>query len=161
MPQKLKNIGAMVLGMHDAIVSLTGMITGLAFALADNGIIMLSAIIASVAASLSMGASNYLAEKTIGNPRALAMGTYTGLAYVATSALLIFPFALCTNHFHALMLTFAIAILIIFLFNFCVGRIRNKPWRKDFFEMTTVCAAVSIAAFLIGCAAKYFLGVDV
>ena len=45
--------GAIVLGMHDALVSLTGLIAGLAVAMADRYYIILTAIIASITASLS------------------------------------------------------------------------------------------------------------
>ena len=55
--------GAIVLGMHDALVSLTGLIAGLAVAMADRYAIILTAIIASITASLSMAASNYLAVR--------------------------------------------------------------------------------------------------
>ena len=50
MTRKLKTAAAVVLGMHDALVSLTGTIGGLTFALADRRMIILSAIITSVAA---------------------------------------------------------------------------------------------------------------
>ena len=62
MTRKYSAAAAVVLGMHDALVSLTGMIGGLTFALAERRLIVLTAIIASVAAGLSMAASNYLAE---------------------------------------------------------------------------------------------------
>ena len=82
MTQRLKTAAAIVLGMHDALVSLTGMIGGLTFALADRRMIILSAVIASVAAGLSMGASCFLAEKTNENPNALRAGAMTGVAYL-------------------------------------------------------------------------------
>ena len=63
--------GAIVLGMHDALVSLTGLIAGLAVAMADRYAIILTAIIASITASLSMAASNYLAVRANGNARAI------------------------------------------------------------------------------------------
>ena len=58
-----RSAGAIVLGMHDALVSLTGLIAGLAVAMADRYVIILTAVIASITASLSMGASNYLAVR--------------------------------------------------------------------------------------------------
>ena len=63
--------GAIVLGMHDALVSLTGLIAGLAIAMADRHSIILTAIIASVTASLSMGASNYLSVRANGEKHAV------------------------------------------------------------------------------------------
>lgn len=151
----------MVLGMHDALVSLTGLIAGLTFALADRYSIIMSSIIASVAASLSMAASNYLAEKTNENPSALIAGIYTGTAYMTTCIALITPFFIVTDRAGALVTTFAVAILIIFTFNWFAGRINKRPWVRCAFEMLAVCACVSVAAFIIGQGAKYFLGVAI
>ena len=85
-------MGAIVLGMHDALVSQTGIIAGLTFSLANRYIIIMTAIISAVAAGLSMAASNYLAQKTSKNNHAVTIGTVTGLAYLCTSFLLIIPF---------------------------------------------------------------------
>ena len=93
MTRRYKSAAAIVLGMHDAIVSLTGMIAGLTFALADKKLIILSAVIASVSAGLSMGASCYLAEKTNDNPYAVHAGFTTSAAYMGTCIFLILPFS--------------------------------------------------------------------
>lgn len=159
MRQNYKNSAAVVLGMHDALVSLTGMIAGLTFALADRQSIILSAVIASVAAGMSMGASNYLAEKTNDNTDALRAGIMTGVAYLGTCALLIIPFCVLANTNVALGASFAVAILIIFGCNWCIGHINKKRWWKHAIEMLVICAAVSIISFIIGEGAKYALGV--
>ncbi|MCL2537860.1 MAG: VIT1/CCC1 transporter family protein [Alphaproteobacteria bacterium] len=162
---KNKNIlqytGAMVLGLHDALVSQTGIIVGLAFALADERLIILSSVIAAVAASLSMGASNYLAQKSDANPRAIIAGVYTGIAYLVTAALLTIPFAIISNRFFALGITFVISVLIIFGFNYWMARAHGRPFIGRFLEMLGICVGVSVAAFAIGQLAKYFLGVSI
>lgn len=85
--------GAIVLGMHDALVSQTGIIAGLTFALADTKLIIMTGIISAVADGLSMLASNYLAERERCEiNRAIMAGIYTGIAYLGTSALLMIPF---------------------------------------------------------------------
>ena len=156
---RLKYTGAMVLGLHDALVSQTGIIAGLAFALADNRLIVLTGVIAAVAASLSMAASNYLACKTDENPNAIAAGIYTGITYLITAALLIAPFAIFSDRLYALILTFAITVSVIFLFNLCISRARGQPFLRRFLEMLAICFTVSIVAFGIGQAARHFLGI--
>lgn len=150
---------AVVLGMHDALVSLTGMIGGLTFALVNRRMIILSAIIASVAAGLSMAASNYLAEKTNDNPCALRAGIMTGVAYLGTCVFLIFPFLLIPSTHVALMMCFVMAIIIIFMCNWCIRRGHAKTWWKHAIEMLGICTGVSIASFLIAEIAKHVLGV--
>ena len=159
MTQRLKTAAAIVLGMHDALVSLTGMIGGLTFALADRRMIILSAVIASVAAGLSMAASCYLAEKTNENPHALRTGAMTGVAYLGTCAFLILPFFVVPSTHTALVMSFVMAVLIIFTCNWCIGRACVQPWWKRAIEMLIICAGVSIASFAIGEFAQYALGV--
>ncbi len=161
MTRNYKNSAAIVLGMHDALVSLTGMIAGLTFALADRPSIILSAIIASVAAGMSMGASNYLAEKTNDNTDALRAGIMTGAAYLGTCALLIMPFCVLANTKIALCASFVMAILIICTCNWCIGHINKKRWWKHAVEMLVICATVSIISFIIGEGAKYILGITI
>lgn len=159
MTQRLKTAAAIVLGMHDALVSLTGMIGGLTFALADRRMIILSAVIASMAAGLSMAASCYLAEKTNENPHALRVGAMTGVAYLGTCAFLIWPFFVVLNTHTALVMSFVMAVLIIFGCNWCIGRACARPWWKHAIEMLLICAGVSIVSFAIGEFAQYALGV--
>lgn len=144
----------MVLGMHDALVSLTGIIVGLTFALADSRLIILTSVIASVSAALSMTASNYLAQRANGDSRAITAGLYTGAAYLLTSALLILPFTVFANQLVALAATFCISFLIIFGFNYCAYHLRKQPFIKRFLEMLGICFCVSIIAFAIGFIAK-------
>ncbi len=161
MTQKFKTSGAIVLGMHDALVSLTGMIGGLTFALAERRMIILSAVIASVAAGLSMAASNYLAEKTNENQYAFRSGITTGLAYLGTCAILILPFLLIENTRTALFYSFVLAIVIILGCNWCIGHVRKRQWWRHALEMLLICSGVSIISFIIGEVAKYTLGIMV
>jgi len=148
---------SIILGMHDAIVSLTGLIAGLGFAFTDANIIILSCIIASITASLSMGAANYLAVKTVDKKNAVRAAVYTGAAYMATCALLILPLIIFYNRILALLFVFIMVILIIYLFNFIFYR--KNQFTRHFYEMLTICLAVSLIAFIIGEMAKYFLGI--
>lgn len=159
MTRKFTTAAAIVLGMHDALVSLTGMIGGLTFALTDRATIILSAIIASVAAGLSMAASCYLAEKTNENPHPLRAGMMTGVAYIGTCAFLILPFLVTVNTKSALVMSFVMAGLVIFTCNWCIGRAYNRAWWMRAIEMLLICAGVSVISFVIGVFAQYALGV--
>ena len=89
--ERLQYVGAMVLGLNDALVELTGTIAGLSFALMNTRIVALSGIITGISATLSMAASNYLAERAENNPNAMKSSVYTGVAYLITVALLVLP----------------------------------------------------------------------
>lgn len=150
---------AIVLGMHDALVSQTGIIAGLAFSLANRYLIILTGIISAVAAGLSMAASNYLAHRTNDNEYAVMAGVITGLTYLGTSFLLILPFFMTANVRAAMASAFIIAIIIIFLCNWGICRVNGHKFWRHTIEMLIICATVSVIAFIIGEWARYFLGI--
>lgn len=159
MTRKYTAAAAIVLGMHDALVSTIGMIGGLTFADIDRHTIILSVVIASVAAGLSMGASNYLAEKTNNNSNALRAGTITGAAFVTTCVFLVMPFFIMPNTYHALGMSLALTVLIILGCNLCICKLYGRKFWHHAIEMLAICMGVSIISFLIGEGAKYTLGV--
>lgn len=149
--------GAIILGMHDAIVSLTGLIAGLFFAFTDFNIIIITCIISSITAALSMGAANYLAVKSENHKNALKSALYTGGAYIITCALLILPFFIFKDRTATLSSVVLIAIFIIFVFNKCCYH--RTQFYRHFFEMLAICTIVSITAFFIGEIASQIFGI--
>lgn len=157
MKNKFDAKSSIILGMHDALVSLTGLIAGLCFVFTDTTIIVISCIVSSITASLSMGAANYLAVKATNKENAMRAACYTAGAYMTTCALLILPFFIFSNRTLALLSVFFMVILVIYLFN--ATFYRKKLFYKHFYEMLIICFGVSLVAFAIGQGAKYFLGI--
>lgn len=153
---------SLVLGMHDALVSTLGLVTGLAFADATQYIIILTGIIAAVSAALSMTASEYLSQKAGGNMRgAMRRGIMTGIAYVFTSGLLLIPFALFRNTFIAMSATYIVGTAIIFGFNYLKSKIDAQKFLPAFIEMLVVCFLVTTVAFAIGESARILFGISI
>jgi len=148
---------AIILGMHDAIVSLTGLIAGLFFAFTDSNIIIITCIISSITAALSMGAANYLAVKSENKDHAIKSALYTAIAYVATCTLLILPFFIFQERVTAFIFVILMAISIIFVFNRCCYC--GTQFYKHFSEMLAICTIVSITAFFIGEIASQIYGI--
>lgn len=161
--ERLQYVGSMVLGLNDALVELTGTIAGLTFAMANTRLIALSGIITGISATLSMGASNYLAERAAGNRNALKSSFYTGIAYLVTVALLVLPYLLYpeTLYIAALITMLAAVILIILVFNYYISVAKSQPFLRRFAEMAAISLSVAAISFLIGILVKQFLGIDI
>lgn len=161
--ERLQYVGAMVLGLNDALVELTGTIAGLSFAMQNTRLVALSGIITGISATLSMAASNYLAERASGNSNALKSSVYTGVAYVITVVLLVLPYLLLPSELWlvALITMLAVVVLIILFFNYYLSVAKDLPFARRFGEMCAISLGVAAIAFLIGLAAKALLGVDV
>jgi VIT1/CCC1 family predicted Fe2+/Mn2+ transporter len=161
--ERLQYVGSMVLGLNDALVELTGTIAGLSFAMQNTGLVALSGIITGVSATLSMAASNYLAERADNNPNALKSSVYTGVAYLITVALLVLPYLLLPNNLWmvALLCMVAVVALVILGFNYYVSVAKSVPFKRRFLEMVSISMGVAVIAFLIGLLAKALLGVNI
>lgn len=161
--ERLQYVGAMVLGLNDALVELTGTIAGLTFALGNTHLVALSGIITGVSATLSMAASNYLAERANGNSNALKSSMYTGVAYMVTVVLLVMPYLLfpADQVLMALVVMLCIVVLIIFVFNYYISVAKTQPFKKRFTEMACISLGVALISFVIGLLVKRFLGIDI
>ena len=161
--ERLHYIGSMVLGLNDALVELTGTIAGLTFALMNTRLVALSGIITGVSATLSMAASNYLAERADGNAKALKSSFYTGMAYLVTVALMVLPYLLLPNSLYlaAFAILLAVVVMIIAVFNYYVSVVQSIPFWPRFAEMATISLSVAAISFVIGLLAKRLLGIEI
>jgi len=93
--KSLRYVGSVVLGINDALVEFTGSLAGFTLALQNTQLIAAAGLIMGIAASLSMGASEYLSQKSeMSENNPVTAAFYTGGAYVMTVVVLIMPFLL-------------------------------------------------------------------
>jgi VIT1/CCC1 family predicted Fe2+/Mn2+ transporter len=160
--ERLKYVGSVVLGLNDALVEFTGTLAGLTFAIQNTQIIAVVGLIMGVAASLSMGASEYLSQRSDGGPTdPVKASVYTGVAYIVTVALLILPFLIFTSPFYALMLTLLGAVMVIFLFTFYISVAKDLPFWRRFAEMLVISLGIAAISFIIGVLIRTVLNINV
>ncbi len=160
--ERLRYTGSMVLGLNDALVELTGALAGLTLALRDARLIALTGSVTGIAAALSMAASSYLSTKsedTTKNP--LKASVYTGVAYLLTVIVLIFPYLVLSNFYVSLACTLAAAIAIIAAFNYYIAIARSEPFKNRFLEMAGLSLSVAAFSFLVGFLLRTLFGVEV
>jgi VIT1/CCC1 family predicted Fe2+/Mn2+ transporter len=154
----LQYTSAIILGLNDALVELTGALAGLTLALNDPTLIAIAGLITGIAASLSMAGSSYLAEREAGSKDALKSSIYTGIAYIATVLVLVAPFLIFSKPIISLGVTLCFVILIIFVFNFYIATAKNLSFKKRFFEMAAISLGVATLSFFIGMLANKYTG---
>ena len=162
--ERLQYISSIVLGLNDALVELTGALAGLTLALQNTRLIALTGLITGIAASLSMGASEYLAtksrqEKQTKNP--LKASVYTGITYIFTVFMLILPYLLFNNYYLCLAFSLGVAVAIVAAFTYYVSVAQNVSFRSRFTEMAGLSLSVAALSFGIGYLVRILLGVEV
>jgi VIT1/CCC1 family predicted Fe2+/Mn2+ transporter len=143
-------------------VELTGALAGFTLALQDSRLIAMAGMITGIAASLSMGASEYLASKSEESvKKPLKSALYTGIAYIITVLFLVFPYLLFTNIYISLGIMIFDAIIVIIVFNFYISVAKDLSFWKRFSEMAILSLGVAAVSFAIGLLVRHFLGVEV
>ncbi len=157
----LKYTGSIVLGLNDALVELTGALAGFTLALKNARLIALVGLVTGIAAALSMASSEYLSTKAEGEEKSpVKASVFTGLAYIITVFLLIFPYLVFANYFVCLGVTLLVAVFIIFIFNYYISVTKDLSFRRHFMEMIILSFGVAALSFFIGYLLRYFLGVE-
>jgi VIT1/CCC1 family predicted Fe2+/Mn2+ transporter len=159
--ERLNYIGSMVLGLSDALVELTGTLAGLTFAFQNTKLISISGLITGIAAALSMAGSEYLSTKAESSERnPLKSAIITGITYIITVLVLIFPYLITQNYILALFLALLFAVILVVIFNFYISVAKDFEFNKRFLEMTIIIFSVSFISFLIGVFIKKVLGIN-
>jgi VIT1/CCC1 family predicted Fe2+/Mn2+ transporter len=160
--ERLKNMGAIVLGLNDALVELTGALAGFTFAIGNPVRIAKLGLITGLAASMSMAASAFLsarADEQAGNTSdaeeddssgAVKTAIYTGAAYVLTVFILVAPYAFFASATIALAVMLLLAFGIIAFFNFYLSVARETSFRRGFFVMAGISTLVALISYGFG-----------
>ena len=129
----------------------------------NTTLIAMAGVITGIAATLSMAASNYLAERADGNPNALKASFYTGIAYLVTVVFLVLPYLLFPEEmfFAALICMIGIVIFLVFIFNYYIAMVKSERFLPKFVEMAVISLSVALISFLIGLGAKMCFGIEV
>lgn len=161
--RRLDFVGAIILGMNDALVEITGSVAGFTLSMSNTKMIAVAGLIAGIAASLSMAASEFMAERSEGNiKKAATAAIYTGFSYLLTVMLLVLPFFALPAHDYmlALLFTVIIAVIIIFVFSFYMAVAKELSFKQRFLEMVFVSVGVAALTFFIGFIVKNYIGIS-
>jgi len=161
--ERLAYAGAIVLGLNDALVELTGTLAGLTLAFANGSLIAVTGLIMGLAASMSMASSGYLSaqEEESDGTDPLKSAIYTGVAYLITVLILVAPYFLIDGVFAALGTMLALSVLIIAAYTFYVSVAKEVAFGPRFAKMALISVSVAAISFGIGWLLKTLVGVDV
>lgn len=159
----LAYVGSIVLGLNDALVELTGALAGFTFAFRDPHLVALAGFITGVAASLSMGASEFMSTRSerSAEKSPVRAAVYTSTAYILVVLALIAPFFFYANVFTALAACLLIALLVIIGFSFYVAIAQEVSFKEHVLTMGLLSLGVALVSFGIGYAAQRILHVAV
>jgi vacuolar iron transporter family protein len=155
-------LGSAVLGLNDALVELTGGLTGLVSSIANPKLIGFASLVVGIAASMSMAASNFLSVD-IGETAELKPGkaaAYTGTAYILVVIGLVLPFFLLSDRHDALFISWGSAVLIIAAFSYYSSVMQGTSFLKRFGQMLALGIGVAIISYFVGRVLGALIGIE-
>ncbi len=160
--ERLKYVGAVVMGLSDALVELTGALAGFTFAMRSSRMVAMAGLITGIAAALSMGGTGYITAKSDDGARSpVKSAMYTGLSYIVTVVLLVVPYLLFSHVYLSLGLTVLVAAAIMFTFNFYVSVAKDVSFWRRFGEMVVLSLGIAALSFGMGFLVRIMLRVDI
>lgn len=158
--KRLEYAGNFVLGLNDALIELTGALTGFTITLQNPNLIAATGFITGFAGSLSMAASGYLQSREEKAKEPIVGGFFTGIAYFATTLLLIAPFIIMEQPYNALIATIITAVIVVMGYTFYISVAKRLSFKKRFFEMAALSGSVIIISLIVGWFIRAYLGVE-
>lgn len=159
--ERLRYVGAILRGLNDALVKLTGALAGLTLILHNTRLIAAVGLITGIAATLSVAGSEYLATKSEESSHSpFKASVYTALAGVLTVLFVTFPYLLFTSSYLSLGFMILNAIIVIFIFTLYISVAKDLSFTNRFLEMTLISLGIAALTFAIGFLVRRFLGVE-
>jgi len=153
--------GSVVLGLSDAVVSITGALAGLSWSFQDSKVIGFAGAVIGISAALSMGASEYLSEREDNIRSPLLAGLFTGGSYLVAAVVLVIPYFIITNPITAFVVSAVVAVLIVAWYAWYVSTHKDGSFSSRFFVMIGVCLFVGILSFLFAAGFQALTGIEI
>lgn len=155
-------LDAVILGLNDALVELTGALAGFTIGLHNSQLIILAGITTGVAATLSMAGSEFLAKEAESRQNNSYFAAFcTGAAYLITTTILLLPYFIFSKPFTALVFSFIFAALIIIGFTYVGSKIRHSSFLRNCLQMLVITFSVSALSILISWLAKLWWNIEI
>ena len=146
----VKYISFVILGLADAIVEIAGIHAGSLGIYNSTRLAGLAGVVAGAAASIAMASAAYAQAKQGFEGSASVSAAYTGVSYFAAALILASPYFVTDTMALALGTSLTFAILLIAFVSFYSSVISEKPFTRDFLEMTGIMLGATVALYILG-----------
>lgn len=147
---RVRYLGAITLGISDALVELTGIYTGSLGAFENTMSAGLTGILAGIAASISMAVASYTQAKNEGRMKPWRAALYTFTSYITVALLLALPYLVSKSILVAFTFMLFIAISIVAYMSFYTAVLYNRYYVRELVETTLLLLGVSIILYVLG-----------
>ncbi len=146
----VRYMGALVLGLADAIVEITGAHAGTLGTTGDTLVAGVIGLIVGVSASISMASASYLQTKheTGKSPRTAA--AVTGVGYMGAVVLMSIPYFLTRDIYLAFAASVSVGVLLALMLSFQGSVYLGTDLRREFAQTAALILGTAILSYALG-----------
>ena len=155
----VRYMGALVLGLADAIIEITGTHAGTLGTTNNTIVAGVIGLIVGVGAAISMASASYLQTKhEMGKSPAIA-ALVTGIGYIFAVSLISLPYFLTHNIYLAFGASISAGALLTLLFTFQASVYAEKDFRFEFLQTLGLLLGTAFLTYFIGEWLGYLFGI--
>lgn len=154
----LRQLGSIALGVSDAIIELLGVLAGFAGYAGSPVQVAVAGLIVGVSAALSMAAAAYSQAKHERGKSPPTTAAFTGLSYMLAVLVLVAPLLLGAPVAVGIALSVVCGLAVLAALSFYGSVVMDRAFLREFLENVAVIAAVVLAGYVIGRAARGLVG---
>ena len=155
----VKYMSALVLGMADAIIEITGTHAGALGTTSSAIITGVVGLVVGVSAAISMASASYLQTKHETGKSPTVAALVTGFGYVVAAALMSLPYFLIENIFAAFGASLAVSILLALMFTYQGSVYTDADFAREFVQTVGLLLGVAALAYFMGDALSAAFGI--
>ncbi len=146
----VKYMGALVLGLADAIIEITGAHAGTLGTTNNTIIAGTIGLIVGIGASISMASASYLQAKQETGKSPKISAIITGFGYIITVLLISIPYFLIKNPHVAFIFSIIICIFLIFIFTFQSSVYSDKDFKSELIQTVILLFSTALLTYILG-----------
>ena len=155
----VKYMSALVLGLADAIIEITGTHAGTLGTTSSTIITGAVGLVVGISAAISMASASYLQTKHEMGKSPTMAALITGSGYILAVALMSLPYFVISNIVLAFVASIAISILLVMIFTFQGSVYTNSSFIMDFLQTVGLVLGVALLAYFLGDILSAVLGI--
>lgn len=146
----VKYMGALVLGLADAIVEITAAHAGALGSTNSTIVAGVVGLIVGVGASISMASASFLQTKHEVGKSPVVAALVTGVGYMVAVAFMSLPFFLTHDIYVAFVASIAVAIALAFVLTFQAAVYAGRDFRFEFIQTVGLLLGTAMFTYLLG-----------
>lgn len=155
----VKYMSALVLGMADAIIEITGTHAGALGTTSSTIITGVVGLVVGVSAAISMASASYLQTKHETGKSPTVAALVTGVGYVVAAALMSLPYFLVDNIYAAFGASLAVSVMLAMMFTYQGSVYTGASFSREFAQTVGLLLGVAVLAYFMGDALSSAFGI--